>query len=175
MVKKPYIYVDDMDTPAGMITIACHPEGVCNIEFGDLETTYPKIQTWAKKNMIYNEIKKDSDYTREAACQLAEYFAGERKSFDLPLYLKGTPFQIKVWQALQDIGYGETKTYKDIAEAIGNPKAVRAVGGANNKNPISIVIPCHRVIGSSGCLIGYGGGLDKKQILLEHEQRYLNN
>ncbi|MFC7391591.1 methylated-DNA--[protein]-cysteine S-methyltransferase [Scopulibacillus cellulosilyticus] len=173
MVKKPYIYIDDMESPVGMLTIACHQDGLCNIEFGDIDTAFPKIQTWAKRNMIRNDIKQDSDYTKEVVNQLNEYFQGERKSFDLPLYLKGTPFQIKVWEALQDIKYGETKTYKDIAEAIGKPKAVRAVGGANNKNPISIVVPCHRVIGSSGCLIGYGGGLDKKQILLEHEQKYL--
>ncbi|NLC45483.1 MAG: methylated-DNA--[protein]-cysteine S-methyltransferase, partial [Clostridiales bacterium] len=97
--------------------------------------------------------------------QLMEYFIGQRKSFDLPLAPKGTPFQLKVWKALLDIPYGETRSYKDIAIAVGNPKASRAVGMANNRNPISIIIPCHRVIGSNGKLVGYGGGLSVKEYL----------
>lgn len=105
-----------------------------------------------------------------AALQLAEYFAGKRKSFDLPLEMLGTDFQKKVWAALAEIPYGETRSYKDIAERIGNAKACRAVGGANNKNPISIIIPCHRVIGAGGSLVGYGGGLDNKTLLLELER-----
>ena len=105
--------------------------------------------------------------------QLMEYFNGHRKSFDLPLAPKGTPFQLKVWKALLDIPYGETRSYKDIAIAAGNPKASRAVGMANNRNPISIIIPCHRVIGSNGKLVGYGGGLSVKEYLLESEKRNL--
>lgn len=103
--------------------------------------------------------------------QLDEYFKGERKVFDLPLKLKGTEFQKKVWQALLDIPYGETFSYKDVANNIGNEKASRAVGNANNKNPLPIFIPCHRVIGANGKLVGYGGGLDIKIKLLELERK----
>ncbi len=99
-----------------------------------------------------------------------EYFAGSRKEFDIPLKLYGTEFQIKVWKALEVIPYGETKSYKDIAICIDNPKGCRAVGLANNRNPIPIIIPCHRVIGANGKLVGYGGGIDKKIFLLELEK-----
>ncbi|TCP18324.1 methylated-DNA-[protein]-cysteine S-methyltransferase [Scopulibacillus darangshiensis] len=175
MVKKPCIYVEEIDSPIGMLTIACHHDGLCSIEFGSLQEAAVPLQSWAKKHMMHNELKKDQDYTGEAARQLTEYFNGERQTFDLPLCLKGTPFQIKVWRALREIGYGETKSYKDIAQAIGNPKAVRAVGSANNSNPLPIVIPCHRVIGSSGSLVGYGGGLDKKVTLLDHEKMIMKS
>lgn len=107
---------------------------------------------------------------KEADKQLKEYFAGRRKEFDLPLVFHGTPFQKSVWNALMKIPYGETRSYKDIAELIDNPKACRAVGLANGRNPISIIAPCHRVIGSNGSLTGYGGGLNIKQILLELEK-----
>lgn len=106
----------------------------------------------------------------EAIKQLSEYFEGKRKSFDLPLRPKGTEFQRKVWAALTEIPYGQVCSYQDIAVKIGNPKAVRAVGGANNKNPIMIIIPCHRVIGKDGSLIGYAGGLHVKEYLLRSEQ-----
>ncbi|MCL2526026.1 MAG: methylated-DNA--[protein]-cysteine S-methyltransferase [Coriobacteriia bacterium] len=105
----------------------------------------------------------------EAARQLDEYFAGTRNSFDLPLAPAGTDFQQAVWQALCTIPYGKTCSYGDIAARIGKPKASRAVGGANNRNPIAIIIPCHRVIGSSGKLVGYGGGLPTKIHLLKLE------
>ena len=101
--------------------------------------------------------------------QLAEYFAGQRKSFDLAIEPQGTPFQTTVWRALLDIPYGETCSYADIARRIGNPKAVRAVGSANGNNPIAIIVPCHRVIGSNGSLTGFGGGLDSKRFLLSLE------
>ena len=110
---------------------------------------------------------------KKACLQLSEYFAGKRKNFELPLSPRGTDFQKRCWQALQTIPYGETWSYKQLAKAIGNEKACRAVGGANNKNPIIIVIPCHRVIGANGKLVGYGGGLPIKEALLtlEHEHR----
>lgn len=101
--------------------------------------------------------------------QLREYFAGKRREFDVPLALEGTPFQRRVWQALLGVGYGRTATYADIARAIGQPKAVRAVGLANGRNPIPIIVPCHRIIGSDGTLTGYGGGLPIKRKLLELE------
>ncbi|MDD4077802.1 MAG: methylated-DNA--[protein]-cysteine S-methyltransferase [Bacilli bacterium] len=103
--------------------------------------------------------------------ELREYFAGKRKEFSFPYKLKGTEFQIKVWEALCHIPYGETRSYQDIAIAVGNPKAYRAVGMANNKNPIIIAIPCHRVIGTDGKLIGYGGGIEMKKILLDLEKK----
>ncbi len=106
----------------------------------------------------------------ETARQLNEYFAGQRRQFDLPLDFEGTDFQQKVWQALLSIPFGETRSYKQIAEQIGNPNAVRAVGAANGKNPISIIAPCHRVIGASGKLVGFAGGLENKDILLKIER-----
>jgi methylated-DNA-[protein]-cysteine S-methyltransferase len=105
-----------------------------------------------------------------AATQLAEYFAGERRVFELPLAPRGTPFQERVWSVLREIPCGVTWSYADLARAIGQPTASRAVGAANGKNPIAIVIPCHRVIGASGALVGFGGGIPTKRWLLEHEQ-----
>ncbi len=107
-----------------------------------------------------------------AAQQLAEYFAGKRREFDLPLAPKGTGFQERAWRALLAIPYGETRTYGEQARAIGRPAASRAVGAANGKNPIAIIIPCHRVIGANGTLTGYGGGLPLKRWLLEHEAKH---
>ncbi|MCL2192304.1 MAG: methylated-DNA--[protein]-cysteine S-methyltransferase [Treponema sp.] len=107
---------------------------------------------------------------KETAIQVEDYLAGKRKDFSLPLALHGTDFQVAAWQGLQTIPYGETRSYKDMAELIGRPKAVRAVGLANNRNPISIIVPCHRVIGHNGTLVGYGGGLPLKRYLLDLEQ-----
>ena len=112
---------------------------------------------------------QESDLIKKAYIQLKEYIDGQRKQFDLPLNLKGTAFQKKVWGELAKIPYGETRSYKDIAIAIGNEKACRAVGMANNKNPIPIVVPCHRVVGSNKKLVGYAGGLDLKEKLLNIE------
>ena len=114
--------------------------------------------------------KKPNTLTDTVAKQLDEYFSGKRQKFDVPLNPNGTNFQLSVWNALQNIPYGETRSYKQVAEAIGNPKACRAVGLANNKNPIWILIPCHRVIGANGALTGYGGGLEMKRKLLELEK-----
>lgn len=114
--------------------------------------------------------EKRTAFLAETERQLSEYFSGKRREFDLPLAPEGTPFQLAVWQALQTIPYGHTCSYGEIAEKIGNPKAARAVGMANNKNPISIIVPCHRVIGANGALTGYGGGIDIKKFLLEIEK-----
>lgn len=108
---------------------------------------------------------------REAVRQLTEYFAGTRRDFSLPLSLHGTPFQLADWEALRLIPYGETRSYRQIAELIGNPKACRAVGGANHRNPVLIVVPCHRVIAADGSLGGYGCGLDTKRFLLQLEAK----
>ena len=112
---------------------------------------------------------RDDDVFRAAAAQLGEYFAGERHTFDLPLRPEGTAFQLRVWSALCDIPYGTTITYGEQAQRLGDPGRARAVGAANGQNPITIVVPCHRVIGANGSLTGYGGGLDRKRHLLDLE------
>ena len=116
-----------------------------------------------------NDNIEESELIKECFRQLKEYFEGNRKNFDLPIEPKGTEFQNKVWNELLKIPYGKTKSYKDIALAIGNEKACRAIGMANNKNPIPIIIPCHRVIGSNGKLVGYSGGINVKEKLLNIE------
>lgn len=113
--------------------------------------------------------KRETPLLQEAIKQINGYLAGETKAFDLPLSPQGTAFQQKVWQALRQIPYGETRSYKQVAEAIGQPNASRAVGGANNKNPLMIVVPCHRVVGAKGDLVGYAGGIEVKAELLQIE------
>ena len=123
--------------------------------------------------ILDNSVPSSPDVSSEALkcrSQLEEYFAGKRKEFDLKLLLEGTPFRKKVWNALLYFSYGKTATYKEIAEAVSNPKAVRAVGSANHNNPIWIIVPCHRIIGSDGSLTGYGGGLWRKEYLLKLEK-----
>ena len=121
----------------------------------------------------FEGMEQETLLIKEAYRQLSEYLKGERKGFDLPLLIKGTTFQQQVWKALLEIPYGETRSYKQIAVAIGNPKAVRAVGMANNRNPLLIVVPCHRVIGANGMLVGYGAGIEKKEFLLRLEKSLL--
>jgi len=152
-----------VDSPIGPLTLVADGDA--------LACLYMEIHRHAPGFEEYGpEDPGDSVVLKEAERQLAEYFAGERTDFELPLAAEGTPFQRRVWAALCDIPYGETISYGELARRIGQPTASRAVGLANGKNPISIVVPCHRVIGSSGKLIGYGGGLDRKQTLLELEQ-----
>lgn len=142
-----------LNSPIGFIKITANDEAINEVTFVENE-----------------EEDKPNALTQEAVNQLMEYFEGKRKVFDLPLSPIGTPFQQAVWKALCSIPYGETRSYGEIAKMIGNPKASRAVGMANNRNPISIIIPCHRVIGASGKLVGYGGGIDKKIYLLNLEK-----
>lgn len=150
-MKSHYSY----DTPLGRLTICAQGGKIV------------QVSTWRE---VPESTEEETAEIKEAAKQLAEYFTGARQSFDLPLSPQGTEFQQRVWQALCDIPYGETRTYKQVAEAIGNPQASRAVGMANNRNPIMIIIPCHRVIGANGALTGYAGGLDMKDTLLKLEQ-----
>lgn len=142
-----------------------------NFKFGVLKIGYrdEAIVSIEKVNGI-EEDGKTSKLSDLAYHQICEYLEGTRKSFDFPYAFHGTEFQKKVWNALCEIPYGETRTYKEIAERIGSPKASRAVGLANNKNPILIAIPCHRVIRTDGFLAGYAGGMDMKRILLEIEK-----
>lgn len=114
--------------------------------------------------------RQDLPLFQEAQRQLKEYFSGKRKVFQLPIFFQGTPFQEKVWRSLLNIPYGTTKTYQEIAREIGNEKAVRAVGGAVHRNPLPLILPCHRVIGKNGSLVGFGLGLSTKKWLLEHER-----
>ncbi len=139
--------------------------GYFKMEYEDGYLTY--FKKVHDENII--DFGTKTEFTDIAYNRLLEYFDGKRNRFDVPYKLKGTDFQKKVWNALCDIPYGETRSYKDIAIAVGNPKASRAVGMANNKNPITVIVPCHRVIGSSGKLVGYAGGLQMKKFLLEME------
>ncbi|MDN6180953.1 MAG: methylated-DNA--[protein]-cysteine S-methyltransferase [Halomonas subglaciescola] len=143
------------DSPLGRLTLCASDDGLTSIEFsrGLLGTR--------RKHPLLERCKT----------QLAEYFAGARSVFDLPLAPAGTPFQQSVWGALGDIPYGETRSYGNIAEALGKPTASRAVGMANGKNPLAIIVPCHRVVGANGRLTGYSGGLNRKEWLLAHEAR----
>jgi len=146
-------------------------------EIGYLKLSYTDLSIVGLVRAEEDQILTNSNYSnsllKEAIKQLDEYFSGQRIEFDLPLQFSGTEFQKEVWKALINIPYGETRSYKDIAIEIGNPKACRAVGGANNKNPIILICPCHRVIGASGKLVGYGGGMDMKEYLLNLEKSYL--
>jgi len=144
-------------------------------QFGPIEIRYKEDKvTYIKKDITEkskNEAECPCKLTDEVIKQFEEYFQGKRKMFDFKYDLQGTDFQKKVWHALEQIPYGETRSYKDIATAIGNAKASRAVGMANNRNPITIAVPCHRVIGSSGKLVGYAGGLEMKEKVLELESK----
>lgn len=133
------------------------------------ENKISQINILKEKEYIDGKIK-ETDLIKDAFRQLKEYLEGTRKIFDLPLQIQGTPFQIKVWEALRTIPYGETRSYEEISKQIGKEKSARAVGNANHNNKILIVIPCHRVIGKNKKLVGFGAGLDVKEILLEIEK-----
>ena len=154
-----YMY---MESPVGALKLVAHDQALVAVMWDNEDHKRVRLAELIK-NIQHPMLLKVKQ-------QLEQYFAGTRQRFDLPLDFEGTEFQKRVWQALLDIPFGETRSYRDIAEQVGNIKAVRAVGAANGKNPISIIAPCHRVIGSGGALVGFAGGLDKKQILLSLEQ-----
>lgn len=164
-----------MESPFGIICIEDDGEALTALYLDDQNEKSGEMRRKAEsvnKEADDEERKtenEDSELLLRAVTELQEYFAGERTSFDLPLHPQGTEFQKLVWNALREIPYGETRSYGEIAQAIGRPKACRAVGGANNKNPVMLFIPCHRVIGSNGGLTGFAGGLDMKRRLLEME------
>ncbi len=171
MNKRSFLYYGELETPVGPISLVSTDQGLCRIDFGNVRDLTSLWNNWKKKSFLCGEFIKNEDKVFEAKCQLEEYFHKQRTAFSLEFDLYGTPFQRKVWKALYDsTPYGEIQTYKSLAESIQAPKAIRAVGGAINKNPISIVIPCHRVIGSNGSLVGYNGGMDKKKYLLHLEE-----
>ncbi len=159
------MYYCYLDTPIGELLLAGEEDALTMIGFPKGSMRRDPEPDW-----IFNE--KPLATARQ---QLTEYFAGTRKEFDLPVALSGTEFQVSVLEALQAIPYGETVSYGEIAKRIGRPKAVRAVGAANGRNPIPIVVPCHRVIGSSGDLTGFGGGLDTKEALLRLEAEHTHD
>lgn len=145
----------------GTLTLAADERGLRHIDFATSRTPLRIQADWQRRPDLFVETK----------AQLASYFSGEREDFDLSLAPVGTAFQVAVWQALRKIPYGSVTTYRWVAEQVGNPQATRAVGAANGKNPLPIVIPCHRVIGSNGTLTGFGGGLEVKQRLIALEER----
>jgi methylated-DNA-[protein]-cysteine S-methyltransferase len=148
-------YVRYCESPIGKLTLLSDGESITGLYFD---------------RTIENALQKDIPILIDAERQLAEYFGGWRQGFDLPLHPHGTEFQQAVWRALLEIPFGQTQSYSSIARRLGQEKAVRAVGLANGRNPISILIPCHRVIGANGSLTGYGGGLWRKKYLLNHEE-----
>lgn len=148
-------------SPVGPLFLAASEKGLVRLEFD------ARVQAIDSREV---ELQEAPNELVPYLHQLEEYFDGQRRDFSFPLDLRGTDFQLLCWRALIDIPYGETRTYADIARAIGHPKAFRAVGMSNNRNPIAIVVPCHRVIASDGTLCGYGGGLDIKRKLLDLEQ-----
>ncbi len=158
------MYKKVMNSPVGKIEIIEENEKIVELNIYNEEKN-------EKKNNI---IEKDTKLLLEVEKQLKEYFEGKRTKFEIPLNPKGTEFMKKVWKELLKIPYGETRTYKEIAKKTGNSKASRAVGMANNKNPIPIIIPCHRVIGSNNKLVGYALGLDMKQYLLDLERKVVS-
>lgn len=148
-----HTYTDYLKTPIGLLKIDATDDGVCAVDFVEKKC----------------EPAAGNALTQRCIEQLQEYFTGSRREFDLPLRAKGTAFQQQVWRQLRRVAFGVTASYGDVANAIGNPQAVRAVGAANGRNPIAIIVPCHRIIGSNGDLTGYAGGLPRKEWLLKHE------
>ncbi|MDX3773669.1 methylated-DNA--[protein]-cysteine S-methyltransferase [Chromatiaceae bacterium AAb-1] len=151
------MYVQHIQSPLGLVRIQATAKGISEIVFVQPEQQTPD---------------QPSELTQLAANQLQAYFSGNLQQFSLPLDATGTVFQQQVWQQLCTVGFGKTCSYSTIANGINNPKAVRAVGAANGRNPVSIVVPCHRIIGANGTLTGYAGGLDKKAWLLAHEKQF---
>ncbi|MDN5347365.1 MAG: methylated-DNA-[protein]-cysteine S-methyltransferase [Clostridia bacterium] len=154
-------------SPIGPLTVALTPRGVCRLAFANEPLT--AIMASLKKAFPRATIREEAGAAEAVFSQLEEYFAGRRKTFELPLDLHGTPFQLAVWSALQRIPYGTTCSYGAVARSIGRPGAARAVGGAIGRNPVGIIIPCHRVIDARGNLGGFGGGLETKRRLLAFE------
>ncbi len=153
------LYYNEFNSALGIITVQASNEGIKGIWFETYTTKPDELGEQANEHPILVSAKQ----------QLSEYLSGKRTSFDLPLDADGTEFQKQVWSELAKIPFGETRSYKQIAEAINKPRAVRAVGAANGKNPISVVVPCHRVVGSNRALTGYAGGVERKKKLLELE------
>lgn len=156
------LFFTEMDSPVGKLKLVAHDHALVAVLW----------EVEIANRVKLNDLTRDDQHPilLKTQQQLSEYFAGQRTSFDVALDFLGTAFQKQVWQALLSIPFGQTRSYKQIAEQIGNVKAVRAVGAANGKNPISIIAPCHRVVGANGKLVGFAGGLENKEILLKLEK-----
>jgi methylated-DNA-[protein]-cysteine S-methyltransferase len=161
--KMSEVYYTRFESPVGPLLLAGDSNGLRQVSFESSKRSAPPRPDWKQDKAPFDEVVR----------QLQAYFRGELKEFDLPLAMDGTEFQLRVWNALRAIPYGQTISYAQLAGRIGNPKAVRAVGLANGSNPIPIIVPCHRVIGSDGSLTGFGGGLSTKKKLLELESKQL--
>ncbi|MCL6415075.1 methylated-DNA--[protein]-cysteine S-methyltransferase [Aestuariirhabdus sp. Z084] len=169
--QQSVILLSRLTTPLGPMFVCATERGICLLEFVDrrmLETEFRDIQRLFRATIVSGE----NDHIRQARKELEEYFSGQRHTFEVQLDAPGTDFQQRVWQALHSIPYGTTASYQQQAEALQRPNAVRAVASANGHNRISIMIPCHRVIGKNGKLTGYGGGLERKRWLLDHERQW---
>lgn len=160
--------IDWFESPVGRLIGAASADAVCLLEFSEPDAFEARLQTLRERH-AHSRIGGANVHLKALRRQLDEYFDGQRRDFDLPLVYPGTPFQERVWSMLRQIRYGETWSYLDLAVRLGDVKATRAVGSANGMNPIAIVIPCHRVVNANGDLGGYGGGLWRKQILLDLE------
>ena len=172
--KLDVILIDRLTTPLGPMFVCATNQGICLLEFVDrrmLETEFEQLQSLLKMKIIFGE----NQHIKQAKVEIAEYFAGTRTNFTIALHTPGTLFQQTVWDCLKHIPYGELTTYKQQAQRINNPQAIRAVANANGYNRVAIIVPCHRVIGSNGELIGYGGGLERKKWLIEHENKNRNH
>ncbi|WP_217586081.1 methylated-DNA--[protein]-cysteine S-methyltransferase [Lentibacillus saliphilus] len=169
------LFYKEMITPIGPLTIVGTHSEIVRIDYGTYQELKSKLNAWGAKHLDKPEfIQQTNEKIAHASGELSGYFAGKSFNFSFPFKYYGTDFEKQVWQALyMTVPYGATRTYKDIAEIIRNPKSVRAVGRAVNKNPFSIAVPCHRIIGKKGDLIGYNGGLDKKKYLLTHEREQM--
>ena len=159
-----------LDSPVGMVWVASTGAGICRIALGAEESG--AFLSWLSHHVRPAQLYEDPQLMTVATSQLGEYFSGARTTFDLPLDVHGTAFQRAVWSQVSRIPYGATASYADIAQLVGKPKASRAVGAAVGANPLPIVIPCHRVIGSGGDLVGFGAGLEVKEALLRLEDAY---
>ena len=168
------ILIDRLTTPLGPMFICATKQGICLLEFVDrrmLETEFKQLQTQLNMKIIFGE----NEHIKQAKIEISEYFQGLRTHFTVALHTPGTTFQQTVWECLKQIPYGELTTYKQQAQKMNNLLAIRAVANANGNNRVAIIIPCHRVIGSTGELIGYGGGLERKKWLIEHEKSHSHN
>ena len=168
-----FIYTIEIDTPLGKMIACANFEGICLLEFTDREGL-EKQKSQLKQDLKTDFIDGENEHLVNLEYQLNEYFDKKRRAFELPLVITGTAFQKNVWSTLLEIPFGKTMTYNELSHKLGDPKAIRAVAGANGANKIAILIPCHRVVGSDGSLTGYAGGIWRKQWLLEHESEQLN-
>lgn len=166
------IHQKTIQTPLGEMFACAVDKGVCLLEFTDRKNIEKQLKSLSK-TLNAEIVEKDHPHFKQLEDELKEYFEEKRDKFEVPLFITGTEFQEKVWKLLCEIPLGETRTYKQQSEFLGNPKAIRAVGTANGINKIAILIPCHRVIGSNGELVGYAGGIWRKQKLLELEKAIL--